>query len=102
MPIFMPGTGEGATPNRSLPPGGAAFRLRSAAGRNLGAGASSFESAKAIATRVAGDADCATSEDFGFWLLSLFASLASFPLLFAFESTNGMASAWCLDAEEAD
>src|SRR5215467_14109170 len=54
MPIFMPGTGEGATPNRSLLDGGGALRLRSAAGRNF---APESESANAEASRDTGVTD---------------------------------------------
>src|SRR3954466_10140995 len=61
MPIFMPGTGDGATPKRS-PPGRAGGALRSAAGINLGLGSAS---ANAAASRDTGDGDGAASEVFG-------------------------------------
>src|SRR5207248_1919815 len=62
MPIFIPGTGDGATPNRSLLPGGGALRLRSAAGMNF---AWESESANADASRDdTGVADCALLEAF--------------------------------------
>src|SRR5580700_8543827 len=95
MPIFIPGTGDGATPNRSLlSPLSGGGALRSAAGRNLGGGS---ESANADASRDTGVTDCVLSEAFD-PLSEVFDPV----VLVCLGSASATASAGRLDATDAD